>query len=454
MTTFIFFFVLTFSTAFAQKKVAIVSMLRGDAVVIEAGREKALAKEMWVTSGSTVKTKEKSVVKLTFVDKSTMNIGPNSQMKIEQFGGADSGVIDLVKGKIRSQVSKDYLQQDKSKSKVFVKTQNAVMGIRGTDFMISTNGVNTSAVLFEGNVVFSNFDGGKNYDTNKLEQIVDSGERIMPGQFSVVSENQPPTIPSSLNVQQLENLERNQTFEDKSGSAEDKSAKSIVPPGLTGEQVGNNSEALKSEVKQVGADSAALNKPLSTEDARGFEQDGKIKPASGSFVHIDSGVVIPPPADAVFDQTTGTFIAGSNGGAVDDSGNYVPPKGVEISPEGKVEVVTTNAQGSVVRKEIEIKPIVVPTAQASSPVANNSSAQNQPGAPKTNAPMAGPNPTVANLQAPPPPTNDILNAAFTPNLLQDVSNFQQNTSGSPQNVNQAVQNNPTTPVNFNIGVGN
>ena len=34
----------------------------------------------------------------------------NSEMKIESFSGKDSGVIDLVKGKIRSQVTKDYLQ--------------------------------------------------------------------------------------------------------------------------------------------------------------------------------------------------------------------------------------------------------------------------------------------------------------------------------------------------------
>lgn len=145
-------------------------------------------------------------MKLIFIDKSQMNIGPNSEMKIEKFDGKDSGVIDLVKGKIRSQVTKDYLQiQDRDKSKLFIKTPNAVMGIRGTDFMIATNGKNTSAVLFEGEVVFNRLDARGISNSRRLEDIVDRGVRMFPGEFSVVEANRnQPTIPSLLNVRQRE----------------------------------------------------------------------------------------------------------------------------------------------------------------------------------------------------------------------------------------------------------
>jgi hypothetical protein len=440
----------------AQKKVAIVSMLRGEAFLIEAGKEKKLAQEMWVTSGSTVKTKEKSVIRLTFIDKSTMNVGPNSQMKIEQFGGNDSGVIDLVKGKIRSQVSKDYLQQDKSKSKVFVKTQNAVMGIRGTDFMISTNGQNTSAVLFEGSVVFNNFENpGSNIETSKLEQIVSSGERLNPGEFSVVTNDQQPTIPASLNVQQLEVLEKNQNFEDKksSKSSEQKVSQSIVPPGLTGEKVGNDSEALKNELKQVtdSAPKIESDKKMDPDSARGYERGGQVKPAEGSFIHLESGVVIPPPADAVFDGTSGTFIAGTNAGKVDSVGNFTPPQGMTISDTGKVEISVQKPDGQIVKIEIVLKPIVIPSASIINPSINTGAAI--PGTPVKEPGAIRPVINAMNLPGTSIPVgNDIINPNFAPNILQDFANFQQNNNGGLQNVNQAVQNSNTTPVNVIIDI--
>jgi hypothetical protein len=137
--SFLILIALMTTSAWASKKVAIVKLLKGEVDVLTLGKTTKLKVEDWVEDGSVVKTGEKSFVKLVFIDKSQMNIGPGSEMKIEKFGEKDSGVIDLVKGKIRSQVTKDYLQMDRNKSKLFIKTPNAVMGVRGTDFLISTN---------------------------------------------------------------------------------------------------------------------------------------------------------------------------------------------------------------------------------------------------------------------------------------------------------------------------
>src|SRR5690606_40301890 len=46
-----------------------------------------------------------------------------------------AGVINVLSGKIRSKVTKNYLDMDQDKSKLFVKSKSAVMGIRGTDFI-------------------------------------------------------------------------------------------------------------------------------------------------------------------------------------------------------------------------------------------------------------------------------------------------------------------------------
>jgi hypothetical protein len=193
--------VLFFSvSAFAQTKVAIVKLIRGEADVLTLGKTTKLKVDDWVQNGDVIKTAEKSFVKLIFVDKSLMNVGPKSEMKIESFAGKDSGVIDLVKGKIRAQVTKDYLQiKDRDKSKLFIKTPNAVMGVRGTDFMISTNGTNTATVLFEGEIVFNKLDSREDLSSSRLEEIVDRGVKIYPGEFSVMEANRPlPTVPSRL----------------------------------------------------------------------------------------------------------------------------------------------------------------------------------------------------------------------------------------------------------------
>lgn len=147
-------------------KVAVVKMLRGTATVYRDGRTVGLKLGDWLRSGQTVTTGNKSFVRLVFIDKSLMNIGPKSEMLIERFGEGDASIIDLVKGQIRSKVSEDYLQQkDKTKPKMFLKTPNAVTGIRGTEFDLSytiRNGIGTTSIqMIEGLVEMEDLTTGK-----------------------------------------------------------------------------------------------------------------------------------------------------------------------------------------------------------------------------------------------------------------------------------------------------
>ena len=345
------FLILFSTTLLAQSKVAVVKLLRGEADVLTLGKTTKLKVDDWVESGSTIKTAEKSFVKLIFIDKSQMNVGPNSEMKIESYTGKDSGVIDLVKGKIRSQVTKDYLQmKDKDKSKLFIKTQNAVMGVRGTDFMISTNGINTSTVLFEGEIVFNKLEQRGEISSAKLEAMVDRGVRMFPGEFSVMEVNRPmPTVPSLINIQQREHLEKNSEFNtDRTpDNASNESTKSVVPAGLNGSAVSNNNEVLKSEVSQVESSVAARarqNTPSSS-DPEGYVKGDLIKPANGSFVHVDSGIIIPPGPLSVLDSNTNTYIPGGDSGTVAADGSYIPPSNVEITNDGKILVAVTDSNG-------------------------------------------------------------------------------------------------------------
>lgn len=426
---FTFFFILSTTTVFAQTKVAIVKLIRGNVDVLTIGKTTRLEVDNWVTEGSVVKTGDKSFVKLIFVDKSQMNVGPNSEMKIETLSGKDSGIIDLIKGKIRAQVTKDYLQmQNKDKSKLFIKTQNAVMGVRGTDFMISTNGATTSTVLFEGEIVFNRLEQKGSYSTSKLEEIVDRGVRIYPGEFSVMDANRTmPTVPSILNIQQIEKLEKNQEFNSERGpsnsSGADEKTKSIVPEGLDGNIVSNNSKTINSEVQIIDSKTST--------DAGGFVKGNEVKPANGSFIHIESGVIIPPGDDAILDKNSNTFIPGKDSGKVSEDGNFIPPKNVEITNDGRVLITIKDQAGATKVQQVE-KPSPVMTK-------GNVMLSNM-------ANVIQANPILINTTK--VVTNDILNSNFSPTFT-DLSNQTQTqksgvlTGGDPTRILEAPTNLPT-----------
>lgn len=433
---------LSFS-AIAGKKVAVVKMLRGEVSVLTLGKTEKLNINDQVEDGSVIKTGEKSFVKIVFTDQSQMNIGPVSEMKIEKFSGDDSGVIDLVKGKIRSQVTKDYLQmKDKDKSKLFIKTPNAVMGVRGTDFMISTNGRNTATVLFEGEIVFNKLSDVKISSSRALEEIVDAGVRMMPGEFSVVEQARPePTIPSVLNIQQLEVLEKNQNFEsDRAPQAavEEVKKTSVVPVGLTGNVVSNDPEVLKKEISQaIGTENKQIQ-PNSS-DADGYVQGDKVKPANGSFVHIESGVIIPPGPGSVLDKNTNSYIANPEMGKVAADGSYVPPKNVEITNDGKILVVVKDSSGSQIVKEVSAPAPVVSVVNG---VTLGKTAEIISKSPELLQPTSG------------PISNAIFNPQFAPNGLNDQKNTQVNSTSTFGGItpNESVINSASDRVKATINV--
>lgn len=420
------------TTAWAQKKVAMVKLLKGEVDVLTLGKTVKLKVEDWVEDGSVIKTGEKSFVKLVFVDKSQMNIGPSSEMKIEKFGDKDSGVIDLVKGKIRSQVTKDYLQMDRNKSKLFIKTPNAVMGVRGTDFMISTNGLTTSTILFEGSISFNKLENRNERNTNRLEDIVDRGVNIQPGEFSVADRVHPmPTVPAVLNVNQREALEKNETFDSDrtpGNSSTKLNDKSIVPPGLTGESVSNDTATLKNEIASVQAPT------VNAESAQGYTSGDSIKPTNGAFLHVDSGTIIAPPPGSVYDPNSNTYIPSGSAGTVSTTGEYVPPKNVEITSDGKVFVASIDPKtGTTVVVEVAPPPAITSTETVISG-----------GATSTFAPATSPVGTAPVAAAPAPAPNDIINSSYTPSGLNDLSNLQRNSSGSID------QNTATSRPNANV----
>ncbi len=439
--SFLILIALMTTPAWAQKKVAIVKLLKGEVDVLTLGKTTKLKLEDWVEDGSVVKTGEKSFVKLIFIDKSQMNIGPGSEMKIEKFGEKDSGVIDLVKGKIRSQVTKDYLQMDRNKSKLFIKTPNAVMGVRGTDFMIATNGKTTSTILFEGAISFNKLENRGETNTNRLEDIVDRGVNIQPGEFSVADRVHPlPTVPSVLNVNQREALEKNANFDTDRAPGESANKapdKSIVPPGLSGELVSNNATTLKSEVTIISQTSKA-------EDAKGYVTAETLKPTNGSFLHVDSGVIIAPPPGSVYDPITNSYLPSGSIGTVSTSGDYVPPANVEITTDGKVLVASTDASGNTVVTESTVSDPVLTT----NTTINTESSGTTSTFEQQTSPTAGTTTTTTTTTT--TASNDILGNAIDSSVLTKSQNVTSDTTMSDTKATYSTGK-TTTTTTFNTG---
>jgi hypothetical protein len=89
-----------------------------------------------VPEGATVKTGPTAVAKLLFTDDTIMDIGAESKFSVDEYssGGGEerSGVFSLAYGTLRSLVSKPV-----KKGNYKVKTRDAIMGVRGTEFVVS-----------------------------------------------------------------------------------------------------------------------------------------------------------------------------------------------------------------------------------------------------------------------------------------------------------------------------
>ncbi|EQC46183.1 FecR domain-containing protein [Bacteriovorax sp. Seq25_V] len=312
--------------------------------VLNLSDNKELKKGDWVNEGAQIQTKERSFVKLLFIDKSVMSLGPASQMEVAKFPKDKAGVITLLKGQLRSQVTKNYMEMDKSKSKLFIKTRTAAMGVRGTDFQVNYNpeNMNTSLITFEGAVAMGAINNlrSKIINQDRLEKIVSDSTSVMVtrGNFSGVMPgiDSKPVAPVKINLQQLKALEKNDgsifdaKSSDKPKSAKPISKRSIIPPGVNSAsfQGASKSEVLKEiakvDPKTAGAIKSDINKEkvqTTTTPKASAVTNAKFK--DGGLVNTSVVAYIAPPKNAAIDPMTKEAIIPVAMGSFDDrTGEY------------------------------------------------------------------------------------------------------------------------------------
>lgn len=300
-----------------ENGVAKVVIVKGD--VFEAKSNRAIKKDDWLKEGESLKTSDKAFAKLIFIDKSTMNIGPKSEMVITSFQKDKAGIIDLVQGQIRSKVTKNYMEMDKEKSKLFIKTRTAAMGVRGTDFQVNFNpdNMNTSLITFEGAVAMGAIAerAMKKFSHDNLEKIVSDSTAVMVkrGQFSGVMPgiDTKPVEPIKINSKQLKALEKNDgSVSDNESKADGKqiSKRNLLPPGVSSEEFqGASKKELMKEIGKVDQQTASkVQGDIKIEQNNDSKKNESVsgvntKFREGGLVNTEVVAYIAPPKNAAID---------------------------------------------------------------------------------------------------------------------------------------------------------
>ncbi len=358
----------------AANKVAKVIVLKGEVQEMSSGKNRTLKKGDWVIEGSTLHSSARSFVKLLFIDKSQMNLGANSEMVIKEFPKNKAGIINLIRGKVRAKVTKDYMQIDKSNSKLFIKTKTAAMGVRGTDFQVFYNPSNkvTSLLTFEGAVAMTKISeqfSGRKVNQQSLERQLNAPKAVMvrQGQYSGSTPGKSRVSePVKISPTQLESLRGSNEnsaggSEEKSSTKNTKKGRSMVPPGIDPKKLSqvSNSSVDAALGSTVGKESFKKVK-MKTQDyiakarqdgppPEGFEdkRTGAHAPTSGGFIDSRTGLYIPPPEGSSFDANNGVYIPSPEVGSLDsETGAYIAPEGLAPSvKEGKLVFVSKRSTG-------------------------------------------------------------------------------------------------------------
>jgi hypothetical protein len=135
-----------------EKEIGMISNLKGGVFI---SRKKQMIKarlRFKIEEGDTIVTREKSFVKLTMIDESSLSLGPNSKMEIDNYeikSPTNKNIfINLVKGKFRTLFAKPKI----NKGRIKLKMPFSAMGVRGTEIYTEISDTETIVVLISGSV--------------------------------------------------------------------------------------------------------------------------------------------------------------------------------------------------------------------------------------------------------------------------------------------------------------
>jgi hypothetical protein len=313
------------TSSFAAQKVKVI-FVKGKVTALLPGTVEAInvKKSQLLPEDTSVVTGAKSIIRLKFADKSTMNLGPKSKVIVARMPVKKPNMINLLSGAMKAEVNKN--SNKASKNKMIIKTRSAVMGVRGTKFQTSFNAKNgnTSLVTVEGNVAMVK---RKQAPPKIIGKVVEEKSSDIETAQKVAEKIE--TIPES----ELDALDK--ALENTDEVVE-------VPAGRYSGVIEKSDKAPTAPTKIAPAQYKALAKSMNSkkkvEDiytdkeiekvANASNDVAALAPKSGGFVDFNTGLYVPPAKNAKKDDKTGVFVSKDLGKVNADTGDYIAPKGV------------------------------------------------------------------------------------------------------------------------------
>lgn len=179
-------FVVTGNVIAANSEVGKVTRLQNDAKIIRGGEAFPLEIGSVIREDDEINSKEMARIEITFTDGTTLLIGENARVEIDEFlydpdNNVGTAIISAFQGPFRFITGK--ISQLKKK-RVEIKSSVGTIGVRGTDFWGGPSQGTYGVFLFEGTIVIFNAEGGRIVSTPGTGVDLDGVDKI-PGEATV-----------------------------------------------------------------------------------------------------------------------------------------------------------------------------------------------------------------------------------------------------------------------------
>ena len=214
--------------ALAEKMYGLFMVVKGS-VQVQSGAGAAADVKVGskIFEGDTVISGPDARAKIVMSDRNTININPETKMKIEKYvndstSGQKAVSLNLIEGKVRNNVEQTY---DGTKSTFQIKTPTAVAGVRGTQFLATFNKTTqvTGVVTFKGSVTLASI--------NPAGQILGKPVVITKGKSSETAPNKPAAAPAPVPKDTIKKIDGESSVSLKSTSSGTSATASTSPGG-------------------------------------------------------------------------------------------------------------------------------------------------------------------------------------------------------------------------------
>ncbi len=338
---FIAFLVSTMSEAKVRRFIGKVVKVRGVVTQLSPGDRLATRLEVGqrIREEASILTRKKSFVQIRLDDGSNVNIGPDSKMVVTELDPKGNGVVNLLKGKIRYDIKQNY----EGNKKFFVRSRNAAMGVRGTEFETLYNPENqvTSLLTYKGEVAIIKTED----NVDKSETNLKYAKRRMRNVNNKIILEEEPSLIDATTKDMEKAFEKAKPQLVKRGQFSQTVKKidnvsqpvKISPVQLNALFVNKEfEEPDESKLKKANVDSSQAKLTLKPVDQEAppegvYDPERKLyAPKAGGFIDRETGLYVPPSPDALFDQNNKVYVASNIGDIDENTGAYVPPFGLEL----------------------------------------------------------------------------------------------------------------------------